>query len=180
MLVRKLIGEKCYLSPYDVSYSEIFYRWVNDLDVVSSISLANKTISFEVEKEIMSKLSKEHSYLIVDKVDDKVIGGCGFFDIDHINRTSLVGIIIGDKNKWDKGFATDALKTLCAFGFNYLNLHNIMLTVYSFNKRAIRCYEKVGFKIIGRRRQSFYQNGIYHDELYMDIISDEFKNLWNI
>lgn len=175
MLVKKLIGEKCYLSPYSVEYTELFYQWVNDIDVISTMVLANKTISLETERQFIQQLSKEHNYLIVDKQTDKVIGGFGFFDIDHINQKATVGIIIGDKTYWNKGFGTDALRTLCSFGFNFLNLHNIMLTVYSFNLKAIKCYEKVGFKIIGRRRQSFFQNGKVFDEVFMDLLKEDLK-----
>ena len=45
----------------------------------------------------------------------------------------------------------------------------------SFNERAIACYKKVGFKEIGRRRQGYFLNGKYHDEIFMDILKDEFK-----
>jgi RimJ/RimL family protein N-acetyltransferase len=48
-----------------------------------------------------------------------------------------------------------------------------MLKVFSFNERAINCYKKVGFKEIGRRRQSYYLKGQFHDEVYMDILKCE-------
>ncbi len=64
---------------------------------------------------------------------------------------------------------------LLDYGFNYLNLNNIMLTVKSFNERAINCYQKVGFKEIGRRRKSYFLNGKYYDDIYMDILAEEFK-----
>ena len=50
-----------------------------------------------------------------------------------------------------------------------------MLSVMSFNERAIACYKKVGFKEIGRRRKGYFLNGKYHDEIFMDILKDEFK-----
>ncbi|NLJ05917.1 MAG: GNAT family N-acetyltransferase [Exilispira sp.] len=96
--------------------------------------------------------------------------------MDHINQCAYVGIIIGDKSYWNKGYGTDALKTLVSFGFNYLNLHNISLMVYSFNKKAIHCYEKVGFKIVGNRRESFVQNKVRYDEVIMVIIPSDLKN----
>ena len=49
-----------------------------------------------------------------------------------------------------------------------------MLTVKSFNERAIKCYEKVGFKEFGRRRESYFLNGKYYNDVYMDILSKEF------
>ncbi len=64
---------------------------------------------------------------------------------------------------------------LLDYGFNYLNLHEIQLDVMSFNERAIRCYEKAGFKQYGRRRESEYVNGKYYDRISMDILKSEFK-----
>lgn len=78
MLAKKLVGEKCYLSPYEPEYSDLFYEWLNDLEVIFTLTLINKTISHFTEKENMLRLCKEHNYLIVDNKSDKIIGGCGF------------------------------------------------------------------------------------------------------
>ena len=64
---------------------------------------------------------------------------------------------------------------LLDYGFNYLNMNNIMLNVKSFNERAIACYKKVGFKEFGRRRESYFLNGKYYDDIQMDILAREFK-----
>lgn len=61
------------------------------------------------------------------------------------------------------------------YGFQYLNLNNIKLDVIEFNQRAIKCYEKCGFKLIGRRRKSEYVNGNYYDRISMDILREEAK-----
>ena len=82
------------------------------------------------------------------------MGNCGFIDIDHLNQTAEVGIFIGDKNHWNKGYGTEAITLLLDYGFKSLNLHNIIIRVYSFNERARKCYEKTGFKIIGKRREA--------------------------
>ena len=63
------------------------------------------------------------------------------------------------------------------FGFNYLNLNEINLDVMEFNKRAIKCYEKVGFKEYGRRRKCVYLNGKYYDKISMDILNLNLKKV---
>lgn len=91
------------------------------------------------------------------------------------NRIGTIGVFIGEEDNRSKGYGAEALKLLLDYGFNYINLNNIMLTVKSFNERAIKCYEKVGFKEFGRRRESYFLNGKYYDDVHMDILASEFK-----
>jgi RimJ/RimL family protein N-acetyltransferase len=57
--------------------------------------------------------------------------------LDNLNQTAEAAIIIGNKNYWNKGYGSEALSLLMDYGFKALNIHNIMLSVYSFNKRAM-------------------------------------------
>jgi len=176
MYFKKMVGKKCFLSPMDVNDVEKFTEWLNDLEVISNLSIYNSILNTETEKEILVKLSKEHNYSIIDISTNELIGSCGFMDIDYLNQTSETGIFIGNKKYWNKGYGTEALMLLLDYGFKALNLKNIMLKVYSFNVRAIRSYEKIGFNIIGRRREALSGNKTY-DILYMDILYNEFYKL---
>ena len=84
-------------------------------------------------------------------------------------------IDIFDENKRSNGYGTESLRLLLDYGFNYLNLNNIHLGVKAFNERAIACYKKVGFKEYGRRREAYFLNGKYYDDVFMDILAREFK-----
>lgn len=117
-------------------------------------------------------------FAIVDADNDKLIGNCSIFRINERNRKAEVGIFIGDKNYWSKGYGTEALSLLIDYAFNVLNLNNIMLEVFGYNKRAINSYKKVGFKEIGRRREAIIFASEKHDEIYMDIIASEFKSIY--
>jgi RimJ/RimL family protein N-acetyltransferase len=145
MYFKKMTGEKCFLSPIDTNDVEKFTKWLNDLEVTKYLLLYPHIISIENEKEYLEKLSKEHIYSIVDIDNNELIGNCGYGDIDHLNQTAQIGIFIGNKNYWNKGYGTEALSLLLDYGFKALNLHNIFLRVYSFNERARKSYEKVGF-----------------------------------
>ena len=174
MYFRKLTGEKCYLSPIDVNDAEKFTEWLNDLEVTEHLRLYPEIISIEKEKEFLGKLSKEHNYSIIDNETDELIGNCGFVGIDHLNQTAETGIFIGNKKYWDRGYGMEALGLLLDYGFKALNLHNIFLRVYSFNERARKCYEKIGFKIIGKKREALLRGKERHDIIFMDILHNEF------
>jgi RimJ/RimL family protein N-acetyltransferase len=169
-----MIGSKCYLSPINPNDAEKFTEWLNDLDITVNLNLYNSIINTENEKSMLEKISKEHNCSIIDNKTNELIGNCGYIDLDHLNQTAEAGIFIGNKNYWDKGYGTEALTLLLDYGFKALNLHNIGLRVYSFNKRAIKSYEKAGFKIIGKRREALLRGKERSDIIFMDILCNEF------
>lgn len=172
---KKLIGERIYLSPMNVDDLEIYTKWMNDFAVTDGIHQSSQLISLSSEKDFLENKKNSYQFAIVDKNTDKLIGNCGLDKIDHIDRIAEIGIFIGEEEYRNNGYGTEAIKLLLDYGFNYLNLNNIMLRVFSFNERAINCYKKVGFKEIGKRRKCIYTNGKYYDEIYMDILNDEYK-----
>jgi RimJ/RimL family protein N-acetyltransferase len=170
---KKLIGHKIYLSPMRVEDAETYTKWLNDLSVTENLGTPGNMVSLSGEQEWISKNSQDNIFAIVRTDKDELIGNCGFNLIHQIRQCAEVGIFIGDEENRDKGYGSEALSLLVDFGFNYLNLHNIMLKVFSFNERAVNCYRKVGFTEIGRRRQAYYLKGEYYDEVFMDIIRSD-------
>jgi RimJ/RimL family protein N-acetyltransferase len=158
MYFKKLVGKKCYLSPIDADDTEKFTEWLNDMEILNNLQLYSSVINAENEKAFLNNLAKEHNYSIIDSKTNELIGNCGFMEIDNINQTAEVGIFIGNKNYWNKGYGTEALSLLLDYGFKALNLHNVLLRVYDYNERAKKCYEKIGFKGIGIRRDALYRN----------------------
>ncbi|MBN2788922.1 MAG: GNAT family N-acetyltransferase [Candidatus Delongbacteria bacterium] len=176
---KKLVGEKCYLSPINIDDHEQYTEWLNDLEITSNLGASRGVIALNTEREYLEKLSREHNYAIIDKETDTLIGNCGFHKIDTISRNAEIGIFIGNKDFWDRGYGTDAMKQLMKYGFDHLNFRNIMLKVFSFNERAMASYRKCGFKEIGRRRNSILMYGKEYDDVMMDILDDEFRKLIN-
>lgn len=172
---KKLVGEKIYLSPMRVEDAEIYAKWFNDFSVTDGTASSSRVTSLDAEKEWISKNHNQYEFAIVRLEDDKVIGNCGYNELNHLCQSGAIGLFIGDEENRNKGYGQETINLLLDYGFNYLNLNNIMLKVFSFNERAINCYKKVGFKEIGRRRQSYYLKGKFHDDVYMDILKKEFQ-----
>ena len=117
----------------------------------------------------------EHIFTIIDLATEQAIGRGMLFSIDLVNRGAMLGIIIGEKAYWGKGYGTDATRLLLEYTFTLLNLNSVMLGVFTrFNERAIACYRRVGFREIGRRRQARIIGGQKHDAILMDILAEEF------
>ena len=177
---KKIIGEKCYLSPINLEDAEQYTEWINDIEIAANLTLAEKIIGVDKEKEILENMIKNNNviFAIIDLKLDKLIGNCGLHDIDHVDRKAEFGIFIGDKSFWNKGYGTEATKLILDFGFNVLNLNSIMLRVFEYNARAMKCYEKAGFKEIGRRRQARIFAGQKFDEIFMDILAEEYESFY--
>jgi len=106
--------------------------------------------------------------------DDAFLGACGFMELDVKNRFGTVWIYIGTIYQ-DHGYGTEAMRLLTEFGFMELNLHKVRLFVFSNNPRAQHVYEKLGFKLEGTLRQEIYREGIYHDQLAMGMLKEEWE-----
>ncbi len=177
---KKLVGKKCYLSPINVEDAEKYTKWLNDMEVTINLGVPEGMITLENEKEILSRMAKEKECIfgIIDLKTDTLIGNCGLHRINHIHKKATFGIFIGDKKYWNKGYGTEAINLVLDYGFNLLNLNNIELHVFEYNKRAIKCYEKCGFKIMGKRRQDKIIGGKKYDTIWMDILAEEFESVY--
>ena len=173
---KKLIGERIYLSPRNNEEIEKFTQWLNDFQTTDYLGRSSYIITLESEKQYFEEtIDKNYNFFIVTLDDDKLIGTVGLEKFDAINRTATLGIFIGDKEYRSQGYGTEAIKLILDYGFNYLNLNNIKLDLMSFNERALKCYQKCGFKEYGRRRKCRFVNGKYYDCISMDILADEFE-----
>jgi len=176
---KKLVGETCYLSPCSLEDAEKWTEWDNDLEVTIPLGdEAYTPYSLEKMQDIIGEVMEQQSHIfsIVDLETDTPIGRCLLFDIDQVNRRAMLGIVIGEKEYWNKGYGQEATKLLLDYGFNLLNLHNIMLGTFSFNERAIACYRRVGFQEIGRRREARIVGGKKYDLVLMDMLAEEFES----
>lgn len=153
--------------------AEKYCIWLNDEDVFRTLNISNSTITLHYEKAVLEKISKEHMYGIVDKATDKLIGNCGLHNVDQRNQNCEIGIFIGDKSMWNKGYGSEAMRLLADFAFKYLNMHNLMLKVYSYNEGAVKCYEKAGFRLVGIRREALIRFGKKFDEILMDMLPED-------
>ena len=107
-----------------------------------------------------------------DRRDLTPIGVTSLLSIDPMARTAELGIWMGRRR--GTGLGTEATRLTVDWGFTVLGLHNIVLTVYSWNTAAIRAYERAGFRTFARRRQSGFCMGQRCDDVYMDILASEF------
>lgn len=172
-----IVGDNIYLRPLEMDDIDSFILWLNDQEVRKYL-MRTSPLNKIREKEFVEKLYRDDRDIILGitlKENNQLIGNIGLHGISITHRHAGIGIFIGNKGCWSKGYGTEALKLILDHGFNQLNLHKISLTVLDFNARAIRAYEKSGFKKEGVFRDHVYRNGKYCGVYSMSILESEWR-----
>lgn len=170
-----LFGEKICLRPFDDIDMPYLLKWYNDYELNRLAGWSNGKISASKLKYNMSRsFGSDPMNLMIDNLEGKPIGTIQLYEIDEQDKSCKLGIRIGDKAYWSKGYGTDSVKTLVEYAFMKMGLYRVALRVYEFNERAARCYDKCGFKYEGRTRKSAYIDGAYYDEILMGILKSDF------
>ena len=168
-------GEKIRLRAFDNSDLCRLMSYANDYSVMRSASgglLLPSTV--EDEARFMGSQTNysagEYQFAIEALENGELIGQCGLTHLSWKNRVAEVTILIGEKAYRGKGYGADAVRTLCRFAFDEMNLHKLKAVVFDFNDTAKRCYEKCGFTTEGLLREEIYREGKYHDVAVMSLI----------
>ena len=176
---RFLIGKRVYLRALEKEDLIYIRKWSNDPEIRKLIGEVVSMSQADADKfleRVYSDNTREW-FVIVVKENDRVIGETGLLRMFPAWRTTDISIIIGEKDAWGKGYGTEAILLLLDYAFRYLNFHRVAIGVVGFNKRAIRFWERVGFKKEGIQRDGYYYNHKYYDFVMMSILEDEFREL---
>jgi RimJ/RimL family protein N-acetyltransferase len=179
-----LTGKLVRLSAFDPEeMSKAFPRWYRNSEYLRLLNAAARPMhSPKAELKWMEEEAGEMSpggyfFSIRTLAEDQLIGEIGLDVVTWPGRDAFVGLGIGETEYWSKGFGTDIMNVLLRFAFTEINLKRVTLTVFEYNPRAIRSYEKAGFCHEGRKRQSLNREGKRWDELYMGILREEWMEL---
>ena len=174
-------GKLVRLRAYEKSDLDAVMKWVNDEEVTDFLAggMLTYPVSSIAEEKFIEATAKssdtEKSFAIETLAERKYLGGVAFHAINWLNRSAGVGITIGDKSFWGRGYGTDAMHVMMRLGFDKMNLHRLWLHVYDYNQRAIASYEKCGFKREGVLRSERFYRGRYHDTIVMGILESEYR-----
>jgi RimJ/RimL family protein N-acetyltransferase len=165
-------------APEDAQH---FARWNEDSDFMRQMDtdyVRPRTVQ-DQEEMIKSMRSGENTmhFHIRTLDDDRLLGFVVIHSIEWNNQTGLISIGIGDPEYRGKGYGSEAMRLAMHYAFNELNLYRLGLDVIANNERAVRAYEKLGFRHEGAMRQSVYRDGVRVDRLIMGILRDEWEEI---
>ncbi|MEP7360514.1 MAG: GNAT family protein [Chloroflexota bacterium] len=151
-------------------------RWYRDPEIARLTRYQTRQMSQpEIERFFQVRMLAPDAlaYSIVELPSKRLIGFTTFSALDGDNGSVMFHITIGERDAWGRGLGTEATTLMLQHAFERLALHRVGLTVFSYNTRAIRAYEKAGFRIEGRQREAIQRQGVYFDEVQMGILAGE-------
>ncbi len=175
-----LKGERVVLRPLKVKDAENYVRWFSDREVLNYMTQMYYRVSLEEERKYIRSLQrqpvkKQYTFAIVNE-EGKHIGGTGL-NVKLNKKRIEWGIVIGEKSEWGKGYAGECAKLCLDFAFKKLKANRVELYVSIDNKRAVKAYKKIGFKLEGVLRKAKHNKfkNKYEDMGVMSILQDEWK-----
>lgn len=169
-------GKKVDLVAVSERYIDSYHRWINDPDVVDMLGFSDFHISMEKEKkwvESQQDMNRDERGFTILTKKGKAIGNVSLMGIDRVSRSAILGIVIGEKDYWNRGYGADAINTVLEVAFGDMGLRRVSLTVIDSNEQAVACYRKCGFVDEGRDREAKFYRGEYRDFVRMGILKKE-------
>jgi RimJ/RimL family protein N-acetyltransferase len=170
-----LRGEKVTLRPARENDAGDFVRWFADMEVTRFLS-RRMAITLQQEQEFLKKIgeSKDDVWWVLE-ADGKAIGATGIHRIDWIDANGTTGIVIGDKDYWRKGYATEAMQLRTRYAFRELNLHKLLTEVDTDNEASKKALERNGYRSVGIRREQTFREGKWKDRWLGEVLREDWE-----
>lgn len=172
-------GEKIILRQFRPEDSQPLWESIGDKEF-NRLTGTHATFTREMIDQYVARQNNPDddsraAFIIALPDDSRAVGEVVINEIDHDNHNANIRIALFYQADVSKGYGTEAMRLMVDYGFRQLGLHRISLTVYAFNPRAIRAYEKVGFKHEGILRDMLYWDGEYINGIIMSILAHEWQ-----
>lgn len=171
-----LKGEKIYLRRMTVDdVTERYVGWLNDPEINQYLECRFSTHTIEETKDFVKSVTDDSNYQfgIYDIISNQHIGNVKVGSINSQHNYGDIGFLIGEKNYWGKGIATEAVKLATEFAFNTLKLHKLTGGLYEPNIGSKRTFQKNGYEEEGRLKNQYLLNGKYIDVLLFGKINEK-------
>lgn len=156
--------------------NENYYKWMNDHEITRYTESRFYPYSMEQLQAFVSSLDGKRTDVflaIIEKATDRHVGNIKLGGIDWIHRVANIGVIIGAKDCWGKGYASEAIALISAYAFKKLNLHKVWAGCYSNNLGSIKAFQKAGFIEEAIQRKHYFYDGNYIDIVLLGRFNEE-------
>jgi ribosomal-protein-alanine N-acetyltransferase len=154
-----------------------YLNWLNDPEVGRYLETRYQPWSQARLERYLAQLDgsqQEFLFGICLRTGDRHIGNIKLGPVNWIHRFADIGLLIGEKDQWGKGYASEAIGLVCDFAFGTLNLHKLKAGCYADNQGSARAFLRNGFVEEGRLRQQWLIDNQYQDSLLLGLLRDDY------
>ena len=158
--------------------NETYYKWMNTPEITQYLESRFFPQSIEnISDFVKEQIENQRVVFLAICLNENElhIGNIKLGPIDWVHRFAEVGIMIGDKASWGKGYGNEAISLVKTYAFKTLNLHRLVANCYQVNQGAIKAFQKNGFEIEGVWKKHHFCNGKYTDAILLGILNP----IWN-
>lgn len=163
-----------YLTPCDVT--EAYVRWLGDPETVRFTESRHTTHTIDSVRAYVAKCAagtSDHLFGIIELASGRHIGNIKVGPVNTYHRYASVGLIIGEKDCWGKGYATEAIGLATRHAFSTLGLHKLTAGVIAGNESSLRAFARNRFVVEGVRRKQNLCDGGWRDEIMLGLLHEE-------
>jgi len=175
-------SERIYLTYLKEEDAPVLLKWFHDPSIFAHIRDMHYHSDLDEQARWVRQVNQDPAqkvFAVYYLADDRLIGDGGFVNINYEDRKAEVGLVIGEAEYHSRGLGTEMLWLMCKYGFEVLKLHNIIYESYAENEISLKTALKVGFKFMGKRRESRWLAGHFQDVNYSDLlVGDLLKPEW--
>ncbi len=170
-----LRGDHVTLRPADDSDPPRFVPWFADMEVTRYLG-RRTAVALYYEVDTLKKFGEsDNAVFWMIEADGETIGATGIHAIDWINAHATTGIVIGAKEHWRKGYATEAMRLRTRYAFRELNLHKLMTEVDTENEASRKALGRNGYRTVGVSREQNFREGKWKDRWLGEVLRDDWQ-----
>lgn len=154
--------------------TETYLNWMNDNEVTRHLESRFQKYSIQNLKEYVINLEEDQNnflFAIIIKKNQRHIGNIKLGPINRIHLFAEIGLLIGEKDCWGKGYASEAIELICHFAFSYLNLNKLTAGCYQTNIGSLKAFQKTGFIVEGVINKQYLSDGKYIDGIRLGLLN---------
>ena len=172
-----LVGSKISLIPFKKeSISERYIGWLNDPEVNRFLEVRFVHQTYETVLAYVSSFygdAEKYMWGVYPNNTDNLIGTATLSNIVRHHGSGIIGLMIGEKEYWGKGYGTEIIKLVVDYAFKKLSLHKVTAGAVAANKSSIKAFQKASFEIEGRAKSHLHLDGKYYDAVYLGRIKED-------
>ncbi len=171
----RIEGEQVTLAPPQPDYVEDYLRWFADPAVTRYLQLRHPPSPEQERQFLERKAADPDSVFWSILLGERHIGSTGIESIDWRNRTAATGIVLGERDCWGKGYASEVMRLRTAYAFRELGLETLTTRTYGPNEGSRRALMTAGYREVGWLRRAVYLEGNFHDVWLGQALREEWE-----